>query len=254
LQSILRFNEFLNRRAPIAKKILRAAMPHSLRARFAERKFALTIEDKDYARTFANIHSKNWWGSTESVSGYGSQLNRTVTIRHELPKWIAAAAIRSVFDAPCGDYNWMADITKASDVIYRGGDIVEEVVRSNNSQFAIPDRVSFEVFDILKDPLPGTDAWLCRDLLFHFPNDAVTTVLDRFRKSRIRFLLTTHFSNTMEHPDIRFGGYRPVNLCRPPFNWSAPVRLIFDGDGGSEPDRYLGIWENPGLVSSNSRI
>jgi hypothetical protein len=254
VQSILWLNEFLNRRAPVVKKILHGVMPHDLRTKFAERKFTLTIEDKDYSRTFTNIHSKNWWGSSESVSGYGSQLNRTVTIRRELPKWMAAAGIRSIFDAPCGDYNWISDIIKTSDVVYRGGDIVTEIIRSNHSQFAVADRVSFDVFDILKDPLPEADAWLCRDVLFHFPNDAVAAVLDRFCSSQIRYLLTTHFSNTAEHKDIRFGGYRPVNLCRPPFNWPAPSTLIFDGDGGSESDRYLGIWQNPRFGSAAPKI
>jgi hypothetical protein len=245
MNTILWLNELLNRRAPAAKTVIRTLLPSILRTKFAQKKFDLTIQDESYTNTFINIHSKNWWGSKESVSGYGSQLSRTVTIRRELSAWIKATGIRSIFDAPCGDYNWMNEVIRASDVKYIGADIVKEIVRINNSKFAISGKVSFVVLDILRDPLPQTDAWVCRDVLFHFPNDAITTVLDRFRQSKIRFLLTSHFNDTSIHPDIRFGGYRPVNLCQPPFNWPPPSRLIFDGDDGAGADRYLGIWENP---------
>jgi hypothetical protein len=245
MQTILRFNEFLNRRVPVLKTIARAVIPHGIRARFAARKFSLTIEDSSYSKTFANIHQKNWWGSRESISGCGSQLNRTVTIRRELRQWIGANNIRSIFDAPCGDYNWMNEVIKSSNVRYLGGDIVEEIIHTNSSKFATTDQISFAMFDILQDTLPDADAWVCRDVLFHFPNDAIATVLKRFEKSEIRFLLTSHFKDTNEHPDIKFGGYRPVNLCRPPFNWPAPYMVIFDGDNGAEADRYLGIWQNP---------
>jgi hypothetical protein len=249
MQTVLRINELLNRRAPILKKIIRAIMPHGVRSKFAARKFSLTIEDEDYSKTFSNIHSKNWWGSHESVSGCGSELNRTVTIRRKLPGWINVNGIRSIFDAPCGDYNWMSDVIKTANVRYCGGDIVEEIVRTNNSKFATTDQISFAVFDILQDTLPDVDAWVCRDVLFHFPNDAIAAVLKRFHQSKIRFLLTSHFKNTHEHPDIKFGGYRPVNLCRPPFNWPEPSILIFDGDNGAEADRYLAIWQNPTVGS-----
>jgi hypothetical protein len=249
VHTVLRLNEYLNRRIPVLKTIVRAVMPHGIRARFAARKFSLTIEDASYSNTFANIHRKNWWGSKESISGCGSELNRTVTIRRELRQWINANGIRSIFDAPCGDYNWMNDVIRTSEVRYLGGDIVEEIINTNNSKFASADQISFAVFDILRDTLPDVDAWVCRDVLFHFPNDAVATVLKRFHQSKIRFLLTSHFKDTTEHPDITFGGYRPVNLCRPPFNWPAPHRVIFDGDNGAEADRYLGIWENPNASS-----
>jgi hypothetical protein len=246
MKAILWLNEVVNQRAPTAKRLIRLLIPKRLQSRFAAKKFAMTIEDEDYAKTFTNIHSKNWWGSSESVSGYGSQLDRTVTIRRELPSWIKATAINSIFDAPCGDFNLVNAITQSTKVRYLGGDIVNDIVSTNNSRFAT-ERVSFVVFDILRDTLPDTDAWLCRDVLFHFPNHAIATILARFLESGIRFFLASHFTDTIDHPDIQFGGYRPVNLCQPPFNWPKPLILIFDGDGGSESDRYLAVWENPNV-------
>ena len=129
---------------------------------------------------------------------------------------------------------------------YLGGDIVAELVENNKDKLC--DRCQFMEFDIIKDELPHVDAWLCRDVLFHFPNAAIQTVLDRFIKSDIRFFLTSHFNGTRAHPDIKFGRYRKVNLCYPPFNWPQPSQLIYDGDR-QDGDRYLGIWENPKFLA-----
>ena len=34
--------------------------------------------------------------------------------------------IKSIFDAPCGDLNWMQEILKTIDINYHGSDIVED--------------------------------------------------------------------------------------------------------------------------------
>jgi hypothetical protein len=136
----------------------------------------------------------------------------------------------------------MKEVVRNSNIQYIGGDIVPELIDKNNAN----DRQAgeFMVFDILQDRLPDVQAWLCRDVLFHLPNAQIQVVLDRFAKSDIRFLLTTHFENITAHPDIGFGKYRPVNLCCAPFNWPRPSLLIADSDA-RDTDRFLGVWENP---------
>jgi hypothetical protein len=240
--SILRVNDWLNSRAPGVKRIVRTLVPNGVRISFAERKFAATIASDDYSTVFRNIYLKNWWGSEESISGCGSELDRTASVRDGLTNWFKGQGITSVFDAPCGDYKWMKEVVARTGITYIGGDIVPELIASNVAENK--DASKFLVFDILKSPLPSAQAWICRDVLFHLPNAEVQRVLERFTSSDIRFLLTTHFENVTVHDDIPFGRYRPVNLCQAPFNWPRPSGLIFDGDR-KDKDRFLGIWENP---------
>lgn len=222
--------------------MLRTLIPKTTQHAFADRKFAETIDKGNYDVIFRNIYLHNWWGSPESISGCGSELERTSAVRTGLIKWCSQTGITSMLDAPCGDFNWMKEVVRDTNMKYIGGDIVPELIDKNNANNQ--QRGEFIVFDILKDQLPDVQAWVCRDVLFHLPNAQIQVVLDRFAKSDIRFLLTTHFENITAHPNIGFGKYRPVNICCAPFNWPRPSLLIADGDA-KDPDRFLGIWENP---------
>jgi hypothetical protein len=239
---VLRLNEWLNANAPLVKRAIRAIVSIKTRNRFAEQKFRATIDNDSYDVIFRNIYLRNWWGSTESISGCGSEFHRTSSVRRGLVEWCLNNHISSIFDAPCGDFNWMKDVVCRANLMYLGGDIVPELIQKNEENRE--DRCSFVAFDILNDSPPNVEAWLCRDVLFHFPNAAIERVLERFKNSNIRFLLTTHFEKTTSNSDIDFGRYRPVNLCYPPFNWPRPIYLISDGDE-KEADRCLGVWENP---------
>ncbi len=56
---------------------------------------------------FERIYSTNMWGGNGRGSGVGSSLERTVTLREELPKLLRKYNIASMIDAPCGGMNWM---------------------------------------------------------------------------------------------------------------------------------------------------
>jgi hypothetical protein len=248
LQTLLRVNDWLNAKAPLVKRALRLVIPHKLRCYFADQKFDLTIKHGAYDVTFQNIYRRNWWGSTESVSGCGSELERTASLRKGLVEWLRNKNIQSLFDAPCGDFNWVEGVVNSAPITYIGGDIVSELIVRNTQK--APSDCQFLTFDILADDLPEVDAWLCRDLLIHFPNSAVQLILKKFANSNIKYFLATHFKGTEDHPDIEYGKYRPVNLCRYPFNWPQPVHLIFDGDK-TDTDRYIGVWRNPAFEFSD---
>jgi hypothetical protein len=247
LQILLRVNDWLNAKAPAVKRVLRLVLPSKLRCYFADQKFERTIKHPDYDVTFQNIYRRNWWGSTESVSGCGSEVERTASLRKGLCEWIRNNKIRSLLDAPCGDFNWVEGVVNSTPITYIGGDIVAELIIGNTQK--APSTCQFRTLDILADDLPEVDAWLCRDVLIHFPNSAIQRILDGFANSNIKYLLSTHFEGTADHPDIEYGKYRPVNLCRHPFNWPQPVYLIFDGDK-IDTDRYIGVWKNPNLEVS----
>jgi hypothetical protein len=71
---------------------------------------------------FTDIYHKNIWENEESVSGPGSTLEYTV--RDALPTVLDTYSIKTIFDAPCGDFNWMKYVVKGTNIKYTGGDIV----------------------------------------------------------------------------------------------------------------------------------
>ena len=85
-------------------------------------------------QVFETIYHKNWWHSSESVSGRGSQLRQTARYRKALIRFLEHNHIRSMFDAPCGDLNWMPQVLAAVPIRYVGGDIADAVVAAARSR------------------------------------------------------------------------------------------------------------------------
>jgi hypothetical protein len=84
---------------------------------------------------FARIYRTNLWGSTGSVSGVGSALDATATLRTEIPRLLDELAARSVLDIACGDFGWLSQ-TRLGACRYIGADIVDELVERNTRLYA----------------------------------------------------------------------------------------------------------------------
>src|ERR1700752_1788104 len=82
---------------------------------------------KHMQSTFAPFYSENRWGDSESASGPGSSLERTAKLRSELPILLEEIGARTLLDAPCGDFNWMKNITLNLDQ-YIGVDVIPELI------------------------------------------------------------------------------------------------------------------------------
>ncbi len=197
-----------------------------------------TLHDRE--RAFREIFDNNEWVSEESKSGRGSALENTGVVRRRLPEVIKRYSVRTLLDAPCGDFNWMRLIDFPADMNYVGADIVPEMVDELSRRFG-SDRRRFERIDIVRDPLPEADLWLCRHTFFHLPNQDVAEALRNFRRSRIRYLLTTNHNFCRRNVDINPGGFRYVNLRKPPFDLPKPL-MQFDDYVILGPPNVLALW------------
>jgi hypothetical protein len=75
---------------------------------------------------FDAVYAANYWDSAESKSGPGSELITTERYRKQLVALLRELRIKSMFDAPCGDLNWMSEVLKEVPLRYIGGDIATE--------------------------------------------------------------------------------------------------------------------------------
>lgn len=189
---------------------------------------------------FTYYYKTNKWGNPESVSGSGSTINATRTIRHEIPKLIKEYKIRTILDAPCGDFNWFQLISLDPGIEYTGGDIVEDLVLNNKRKFEF-DKRKFLKLDITKDKIPTSDLWLCRDVLIHLSNKDAMEVISNLKNSKIKYFLSTTFPDIKENYDIYTGEYHAVNLELPPFNFPSPLMYIDDSDAELK-GKKLGFW------------
>lgn len=203
---------------------------------------SLINDASDCKDVFSKIYDSNFWGSDESKSGPGSQIGSTEKIRKSLPKLFKKYGIKSVLDAPCGDYNWMKSVDKTG-IKYIGGDIVDKIIRTNNKNYK-DENTSFRVMDITSNKIPQVDLIICRDCLQHLSHKNVKKALKNFKDSGSKYLLVTNYPWTLDNYDIKNGDFNPLNLLEKPFELPAPIEKIKElNRDGNCPDKYLYLYK-----------
>jgi GT2 family glycosyltransferase len=194
------------------------------------------------SQVFAGFHSAALRRRDESLSGPGSSLDRTATLREALPALLDELEVKTMLDAGCGDHWWLRETPLPVDR-YIGVDIVQELVAAN-SALCIDGRL-FMLADFTNDKLPPVDLVLTRDTLVHYDFATAVRALQNLRRTGARFLLATTFPDRHANRDVALGGWRPLNLALEPFNFPAPLRLLIEGcteNGGAYRDKALGLW------------
>jgi len=205
----------------------------------------------DLAAVFKNHADRNYWGNRESVSGDGSTLGYTHNLRHELAKFLRAFRVVSMFDAPCGDFNWMRAVEFPERFSYIGGDIVPDLVAALGERYGSQAR-RFVTFDIAADAFPDADLWFCRDCLFHLPTEAALAALRGFARSRIGFVMTTTHLNVtgFDNADVAAGGFRLIDLHKPPYSLPRDVFYRIPDYVFPYPQRELCVWSRAQVAAA----
>ena len=193
---------------------------------------------------FSRIYQNRLWNGRVSASGPGSDLEETAAIRAELPKIVEVFGVTSILDAPCGDFNWMKELTLPE---YIGIDIVPEIITENIRKYG----PRFLMGDLRVAPLPKVDLILCRDCLAHLTLEDGQKIIENFRKSGSKFLLATTYPRTWPNHNTPFwtvdglvhdltpGDCREVNLEIAPFDLGRAHIRPQENNAGKE----LGLWK-----------
>lgn len=221
------------------------------------RKFCSTLyfkrlEFKNYKKTSEEIFTRYWktnhWKQKESKSGEGSSLAYTQEIRKNLPLLLDKYQIKSILDAPCGDFYWFQHVNLKSDIIYYGADIVIDMINENNKLYGRENRVFVQI-DLLADNLPSIDIWICRDLIFHLPEKDIIKLISKFIDSNINYLLiTSHTEKNIKNKDTFLGGCRLTNLNSHPYDLPESIDKIKDYIDGF-PERYMLLYDKDTLIN-----
>lgn len=204
-----------------------------------ERFFGKTAKE-----VFIEIEKENVWIEEETKSGIGSSILQTKKIVEQIPKVLSDLNIKSIFDIPCGDFNWFQKIDLTGKV-YCGGDIVEKIITHNNSKYK-KDNINFIVFNLLEEIPTNYDLIFCRDCLVHFSYADIEKALYNIKKSGSKYFITTTFPEEESNENIITGGWRPIDLTKEPFNFPQPIMIINEDCtemDGRFSDKSLGIWE-----------
>lgn len=209
-----------------------------------EGRFPLSVYDAEgeaLRRVFTDHWQKNSYGNLETRSGQGSTLGATRRLRAWLSDALARLGVESLLDAGCGDAVWISGIAEKL-ALYVGIDIVDEQIAINARIHKGRGNMLFTCANILSDPLPRTDAILCRDTLTHLSDAQVGRALAAFRRTGASYLLATHFPNAAPR-DVQPGGWRAINLALEPLALGGPRESFVEMP---EAGKTLSIWQLQG--------
>ena len=195
---------------------------------------------EDSSAVFDRIYRTNFWASDESRSGLGSEARFAAAYRERLRSCLIDIGAKRLFDAPCGDLNWIAPLARDRAFDYVAGDISTSLIADLKERH--PD-IDVRICDVCEDPFPQADVWHCRDCLFHLPFVDVRRALENFTRSGIPYaLLTTHRARWHRNLDVTAGGFRYLDLERAPFSLPRAERYLRDFRPGRDFPRYVGLW------------
>lgn len=216
-------------------------VPAPAHLRFTEN--ATSFEGLDLRDRFERIYKTNLWGSDESHSGTGSEIEQTARVRGHLEGVIARHGVRSMLDIPCGDFAWMRH-TNLEGISYIGADIVPALVEQDQQRYGSAMR-RFASLDLTADDLPAVDLVFCRDCLVHLCFEKIAAAVRNLKRSGSVWLLTTTFPQHDENHNISDGDWRLLNFERAPFHFPPAEEILNEGcteEGGSYADKSLGLW------------
>lgn len=206
------------------KRVIELGLKEALKFTFIKatvswrRKAILNLESPE--DRFTKIFTSNHWNNHESVSGEGSTFENTANIRTELPKIFDKYQLKSMLDAPCGDFNWMKLVIEHESITYIGGDIVQPLVEQNQEKYG-DKKSSFIQLDLTTSSLPEVDLLFCRDCLFHLSYWDIAKVFENFLDSSIPYLMTTSSAAPLgpriNNSNIETGDMRLIDLFSKPF-------------------------------------
>lgn len=223
---------------------------------YVERRLAKRIFRHDsIADRFTEIYRLNAWGSSESVSGNGSTIALTENVRSALPRLFAMFQIKSVFDAPCGDFNWMQHLIREFPIDYVGADIVEPLVVALREKYGSK-HVRFLTLDLTASKFPKADLMICRDCLFHLSYKDTRSLLVNFILAEIPYLLTsTHLKRRdILNKDISTGGFRLINLFAEPYYFSPEVIFRFDDIQVEQKETEMCLWTRDQIIDAVNKF
>jgi len=183
---------------------------------------------------FTEIYRKKAWGRDEmgeGSSGTGSNCAHAKEYIQFLQQFLNQFSIRSVVDVGCGDWG-LSKYIQWNGISYLGYDVVKHIVQKNQKVFS-SSSIQFIHADALYVDLPLADLLICKDVLQHLPNDDIFLFLSQIHKFKHCLITNDVDSATLtskNYPIPYRGGYRHLDLTKPPFDVAGSKVLTYKSD------------------------
>jgi len=186
---------------------------------------------------FNTVYEKNFWKSSETKSGSGSERNHatiknlTNIVIELIKKYLNTNETLILVDCPCGDFNWIDLLlskilleTNIKKIKYYAYDIVTQIENDFNNKLIKNNNIeyNFSILDITQQIPIKADIILCKELFIHLSFNDIKKSINNFINSNSLFLICNDFEN-IENKELiynnsSYGACREICLTLKPFN------------------------------------
>jgi hypothetical protein len=196
-------------------------------------------EEQKLEGIFTSVYQENLWGDDSSVSGPGSSLGQTIVIREMITELIRKYNIKTIVDAPCGDFFWMKEVLKMNINninLYTGIDIVEGLIQKNQEKYGT-DKICFIKSDLTRDIIPKADLIICRDCFLHLSYRNILNIINNFKLSGAEYLLVSTYTRHKNRNVYKYNvAGRAINLGKVPFKIKSKLDTINEDYHGQDEE------------------
>jgi hypothetical protein len=196
---------------------------------------------------FTKIYKENKW---EKGSGPGSYEKNTIIYRKLLQNYFDDQRFQTIIDFGCGDFQIMKLINVPVDKIYKGIDVVPEVIQQDKKHYAKANIKFYLIKDLYEinpqDQILQGDLLIIKDVLMHWSNKKIQYFIDQILPN-YKYALITHdiAEDAKLNKNINTGNFRPIDITHPPFNLKN-AKMVLEYEGGGRKRVYF--YTNPNLV------
>jgi SAM-dependent methyltransferase len=146
-------------------------------------------------------------------SGPGSTFDFSAPYRHFVEAFLRdhLSTVKTVLDLGCGD-GVVASNIDWQGAKYHGYDVIAERVQKNRTLYP---HLEFDHADLRTVPLDA-DLVLCKDVIQHWSTPEVADWVLTLKS--VRYALITNCAYDPVNGDIGTGGWRSIDLTKPPFS------------------------------------
>lgn len=194
--------------------------------------FEFQTPDEQVKTAFSAIYQNGVWGKNKDglgCSGSGSTAKNTELYRIYLELFLENNQIKSVVDIGCGDWEF-SQLINWNSIKYTGYDVVKSVIENNTKNYSKPS-IKFVNENFLTADLPKADLLICKDVFQHLSNEEIMAFLPQLKKFKHCIITNDINPAIANNLDTRIGGYRPLDLTKPPFNLSGEKALQYFSSG-----------------------
>lgn len=189
--------------------------------------------DKNFKEIFTNIYNDKEWGISrdDNTSGTGDIINNLPFFLF-IEKFLNLLNIKSILDFGCGDWSLMKYVLLPKNVKYIGLDVVESVIKSNNTKYKKEKNIKFynignNYLEIKKNKKYNAELLLVKNVFENWELEDIQNFLNSILQNFKYALFSCFYNPSGYNANTPVGWFHTLNMLDFKYPESSKIDFLF---------------------------